>query len=267
MVGSPRNPCATGLGCPNKTPNEADAGARAPPPRCRLLCDGVHLGQDDMTSPRPPAASSVRAVASRRTTAARSDRAILDGAVTSGVGPVFPSATKAFADLAGLAFVAQAANFINPALVRHWRGSTSGPGDGSLCPSGGREYRHCSAERPRQATAALGCARLDSLGSDAEPDRSVGADLRHEYLPDGLFLLRGLPPNAINVYLMGVCWSMWHAPRGPSYPPPVEGARCRVRCTHARPSRSSGGQPPRTSARPAVCGAARPMPTRPRTPR
>jgi thiamine-phosphate pyrophosphorylase len=72
--------------------------------------DGVHLGQDDMAlrdarrivGPNPLIGLSTH-------DRAQLDRAILDGASYLGVGPVFPSETKDFSDLAGLAHVRLAA--------------------------------------------------------------------------------------------------------------------------------------------------------------
>jgi thiamine-phosphate pyrophosphorylase len=71
--------------------------------------DGVHLGQDDL-----PVAAARRIIGGAALVGvsthnvAQLRQAILDGASYVGVGPVFSSATKGFAELAGLAFVREA---------------------------------------------------------------------------------------------------------------------------------------------------------------
>jgi thiamine-phosphate pyrophosphorylase len=76
--------------------------------------DGVHLGQHDMT-PR----DARRIVGPRMVIGVSThdreqlDHAIVAGAGYLGVGPVFPSETKDFSDLAGLAFVTRAAETTN----------------------------------------------------------------------------------------------------------------------------------------------------------
>lgn len=77
-------------------------------PDVARLCeaDGVHLGQDDLTikdarrilGPEPLIGVSTHSVEQVR-------RAVLDGADYIGVGPTFPSRTKAFEEFPGLAFV------------------------------------------------------------------------------------------------------------------------------------------------------------------
>lgn len=80
------------------------------PDIARLVeADGVHLGQDDMSvrdarrilGPGPLIGVSTH-------TAEQVRQAVLDGASYLGVGPTFPSTTKAFAELAGPEFVRQA---------------------------------------------------------------------------------------------------------------------------------------------------------------
>jgi thiamine-phosphate pyrophosphorylase len=80
------------------------------PDIARLLeADGVHLGQDDL-----PVASARRIVGPDAIigvsthTLDQVRRAVTDGADYIGVGPTFPSSTKAFASLAGLEFVRSA---------------------------------------------------------------------------------------------------------------------------------------------------------------
>ncbi len=68
--------------------------------------DGVHLGQEDIPfrdARRIVGPSALIGISTHD--AAQLDLAILDGASYLGVGPVFSSATKDFADLAGLAYV------------------------------------------------------------------------------------------------------------------------------------------------------------------
>jgi thiamine-phosphate pyrophosphorylase len=72
--------------------------------------DGVHLGQDDQAPRDARRIVGPRALLGVSThDREQIERAALDGAAYLGVGPVFPSETKAFADLAGLAFVRTAA--------------------------------------------------------------------------------------------------------------------------------------------------------------
>ncbi len=83
--------------------------------RCDLArlagADGVHLGQEDDLAPR-----DARRILGPQGLLGISthdrdqlEKAVLDGAGYLGVGPVFPSGTKDFSDLAGLAFVRHAA--------------------------------------------------------------------------------------------------------------------------------------------------------------
>jgi thiamine-phosphate pyrophosphorylase len=72
--------------------------------------DGVHLGQEDVTlrdARRIVGPSALIGVSTHDRP--QLDEAVLAGASYLGVGPVFSSATKAFADLAGLAYVRHAA--------------------------------------------------------------------------------------------------------------------------------------------------------------
>jgi thiamine-phosphate pyrophosphorylase len=71
--------------------------------------DGVHLGQDDLTvadARRIVGPDALVGVSTHDLEQVR--RAVLDGADYLGVGPTFPSSTKAFDQLAGLAFVREA---------------------------------------------------------------------------------------------------------------------------------------------------------------
>lgn len=68
--------------------------------------DGVHLGQDDVTvkdARRVLGPDAIIGVSTHSLEQLR--QAVLDGANYVGVGPVFPSATKAFAEFPGLPFV------------------------------------------------------------------------------------------------------------------------------------------------------------------
>jgi thiamine-phosphate pyrophosphorylase len=71
--------------------------------------DGVHLGQDDLTihaARRIVGNDALIGVSTHNVN--QLHQAIRDGASYVGIGPVFPSETKAFADLAGLQFVRDA---------------------------------------------------------------------------------------------------------------------------------------------------------------
>jgi thiamine-phosphate pyrophosphorylase len=72
--------------------------------------DGVHLGQDDLPvkeARRVLGPGGLIGVSTHTIEQVR--QAVLDGASYVGVGPTFPSGTKAFGQLAGLEFVRQAA--------------------------------------------------------------------------------------------------------------------------------------------------------------
>jgi thiamine-phosphate pyrophosphorylase len=76
--------------------------------------DGVHLGQDDVTlrdARRVVGPSALIGLSTHDR--AQLDQAIVAGASYLGVGPVFPSTTKDFSDLAGLAYVRLAAETTN----------------------------------------------------------------------------------------------------------------------------------------------------------
>jgi thiamine-phosphate pyrophosphorylase len=75
-----------------------------------VAADGVHLGQDDL-----PVAAARRIVGTQALVGVsthsleQARRAVLDGADYLGVGPTFPSSTKAFADFPGTALLAAVA--------------------------------------------------------------------------------------------------------------------------------------------------------------
>ncbi len=128
--------------------------------------DGVHLGQDDLSVRDARRILGPTALVGVSThDAPQIERATLDGASYLGVGPVFASETKEFADFAGLAFVAQAAE----TTTRPWF-AIGGIGEHNVeqvleagatrIAVGGAITR---AGRPRAVAAALR-SRLDALG-------------------------------------------------------------------------------------------------------
>ncbi len=127
--------------------------------------DGVHLGQDDMLprdARRIVGAAALVGVSTHDR--AQLEQAILAGAGYLGVGPVFPSATKDFSDLAGLAFVREAAE----ASKLPWF-AIGGIGEVNLddvLAAGAtprrRQFGHRPRGEPRKAAAALR-RRLDAL--------------------------------------------------------------------------------------------------------
>ncbi len=72
--------------------------------------DGVHVGQDELSVREARRiVGSARLVGVSTHTLGQARQAVLDGADYIGVGPVFPSTTKAFDELSGLEFVRQVA--------------------------------------------------------------------------------------------------------------------------------------------------------------
>jgi len=72
--------------------------------------DGVHVGQDELSvKDARRIVGHQRLVGVSTHTIEQARRAVLDGADYIGVGPVFPSSTKAFESLAGLEFVREVA--------------------------------------------------------------------------------------------------------------------------------------------------------------
>ncbi len=123
--------------------------------------DGVHLGQDDLPvreARRILGPDAVIGVSTHDLEQVR--RAVLDGASYIGVGPTFPSQTKTFADLAGLAFVrAATAETSLPAFVL---GGVTVANVGQVVAAGARRVAVSAAvtqaEDPRAATLALRAA-------------------------------------------------------------------------------------------------------------
>ena len=76
--------------------------------------DGVHVGQDEISVKEARRiVGPERLVGVSTHTIEQARRAVLDGADYIGVGPVFPSSTKAFESLAGLDFVREVAEQIS----------------------------------------------------------------------------------------------------------------------------------------------------------
>ena len=126
--------------------------------------DGVHVGQDDL-----PVCEARRIVGPDRLvgvsthTIEQARPAVLDGADYLGVGPVFPSGTKEFAQLAGLEFVRQAA--AEAALPWFAIGGITAENVGAVVAAGGRRVAVsgaiCGAEDAAGAARQLRAA-LDS---------------------------------------------------------------------------------------------------------
>lgn len=130
--------------------------------------DGVHLGQDDFTvrdARRIAGAASLIGVSTHDRV--QLDDAILAGAGYLGVGPVFPSATKDFTELAGLAFVRLAAE--STTVPWFAIGGVSDANVDRVLEAGATRIAVSSsvvrAERPRQAAAALR-ARLNAVNPE-----------------------------------------------------------------------------------------------------
>jgi thiamine-phosphate pyrophosphorylase len=128
--------------------------------------DAVHLGQEDLT-PRDARRVVGSAMMIGLSTHDRSqlEKAVLEGAGYLGVGPVFTSATKEFDDLAGLGYVAQAAESSN--LPWFAIGGITEANLEQVLDAGARRVAVSSAvvraESPRKAAATLK-ARLDAAG-------------------------------------------------------------------------------------------------------
>jgi thiamine-phosphate pyrophosphorylase len=120
--------------------------------------DGVHLGQDDLPvkeARRILGPGALVGVSTHNLDQVR--RAVLDGASYLGVGPTFPSGTKAFAEFAGLEFVRQAAAATSlPAFVI---GGINRNTVGAAVAAGARRVAVseaiCAADDPRSSAAAL----------------------------------------------------------------------------------------------------------------
>ncbi len=129
------------------------------PDIARLVeADGVHLGQDDLPvreARRILGPEALIGVSTHNLEQVR--QAILDGASYLGVGPIFPSETKDFEDLAGPEFVRQAmAETTLPAFVL---GGVNRDTIGAAVAAGARRVAVSAAvaraDDPRAAAAAL----------------------------------------------------------------------------------------------------------------
>src|SRR5262249_36247663 len=128
--------------------------------------DGVHLGQEDMTPRDARRVVGAKALIGISThDRPQIEAAVLAGAGYLGVGPVYPSTTKDFADLAGLELIRQAAE--TTTLPWFAIGGISEENLDAVLEAGARRIAVRSAvvdaDRPRRATAALR-AKLDALG-------------------------------------------------------------------------------------------------------
>ena len=120
--------------------------------------DGVHLGQEDIAlrdARRIVGPSSLIGVSTHDPI--QLDEAVLAGASYLGVGPVFSSATKDFANLAGLAYVRHAAETTN--LPWFAIGGIDEENLDQVLDAGATRIAVSSAviraEQPREAAAAL----------------------------------------------------------------------------------------------------------------
>jgi thiamine-phosphate pyrophosphorylase len=120
--------------------------------------DGVHLGQEDIAlrdARRIVGPSSLIGISTHEPI--QLDEAVLEGASYLGVGPVFSSSTKDFADLAGLAYVRHAAE--TTSLPWFAIGGITEENLDQVLDSGATRIAVSAAviraERPREAAAAL----------------------------------------------------------------------------------------------------------------
>jgi thiamine-phosphate pyrophosphorylase len=129
------------------------------PDLARLVeADGVHLGQDELAvkdARRIVGPDALIGVSTHNLDQVR--QAVLDGASYLGVGPTFPSATKRFAEFAGLEFVRQvAAETSLPAFVI---GGVTRDTLGAAVAAGARRIAVsqaiCQADDPRAAAGEL----------------------------------------------------------------------------------------------------------------
>ncbi len=143
-------------------------------------CDGVHLGQQDVSvrDARRILGGAAQIGVSTHDRA-QLDAAILAGASYLGVGPVFPSATKEFSEpeLAGLSFVQLAAE--STALPWFAIGGIGEENVERVLEAGATRIAVSGAvvraPSPRRAAARLK-ARLQGRDPDAEEDSLRGAD-------------------------------------------------------------------------------------------
>jgi thiamine-phosphate pyrophosphorylase len=134
------------------------------PDIARCEADGVHLGQDDMTvkdARRIAGPDILIGVSTHSIEQLRA--AILDGADYVGIGPTFPSRTKAFDHFPGLDFV-QAAT-AETSLPAFALGGIGPENVGQVVAVGGRRVAVssavCAADDPEQAARLLKAALTD----------------------------------------------------------------------------------------------------------
>jgi len=126
--------------------------------------DGVHVGQDELdirSARRIVGPGRLVGVSTHSITQAR--QAVLDGADYLGVGPVFPSDTKSFAELAGLEFVRQVASEIS--LPWYAIGGITQENIGEVTEAGAR----------RVAVSGAVCAAGDPGEASRNLDRALSA--------------------------------------------------------------------------------------------
>lgn len=129
------------------------------PDLARLVgADGVHCGQDDLPvkeARRIVGPDALVGVSTHDLDQVR--QAVLDGASYAGVGPTFPSGTKAFAELAGLEFVRRAT--AETSLPLFVIGGINQETIADAVSAGARRVAVsqavCQADDPRAAAAAL----------------------------------------------------------------------------------------------------------------
>jgi len=157
----------------------ADAGALfivndRPDLACLAEADGVHVGQGDLSvleARRIMGGKKLIGVSTHAIEQAR--QAVLDGADSLGVGPVFTSKTKSFDEFAGLGYVEQVAGEI--ALPAFAIGGIGIENVSQVLAAGARRIavssEICSAESPERAAAKL--KEMLLIIRDAEADGSV----------------------------------------------------------------------------------------------
>ena len=140
-------------------------------PDIARLCDadGVHLGQDDMpvrAARRILGPNALIGVSTHNLDQVR--QAVRDGASYIGVGPVFPSRTKAFAEFPGLELVRQA--FVETSLPAFALGGITADNAKEVAAAGANRIAVsatiCGANQPRAAAQALRrfLGRTESVG-------------------------------------------------------------------------------------------------------
>ncbi len=135
--------------------------------------DGVHVGQEDLSAQEARRiVGGDRLVGVSTHTIEQARQAVLDGADYLGVGPVFPSQTKEFAEFAGLAFVEQMAG----ETTRPWfaLGGITAENVGAVIAAGARRIAVSNAISGSADPAGVARSLANSLaaGHDIEPQDS-----------------------------------------------------------------------------------------------